>query len=379
MSNTRSPRLMKEEREREILSPYACLAAESRGRLRPEPECEVRTAFERDRGRILYCLDFRRMRGKTQVFFNPRNDHICTRMEHVLYVSYIAKTIGSALGLNQDLIEATALAHDIGHSPFGHSGERQLNKSLREHGADFTFQHEAHSMRVLDVLAERGDGRRGLNLTFEVRDGVRSHCGEVYGESLLKPDRSKPEEGLCGASIQAAPATLEGCTVRLADRIAYVGRDIEDARRADLIDFADIPAALQSELGRSNGEVINTLVSDIILESRGLDELRLSKARAEALTELLNFNVSNIYKSEKIKAYENMVLNCLSSLFNSFAKAIEDPERLADSKHEPYRRFAAYLDSYPEPEAADLRKVTDYIAGMSDHYAYECFEALYAI
>ncbi|MDO5733964.1 MAG: HD domain-containing protein [Eubacteriales bacterium] len=374
----KTPREVKEQREKLSLSPYAICAVESRGRREAEPACYVRTYFERDIGRILYSLDFRRLRGKTQVFFNPKNDHICTRMEHVFYVRYIAKTIGSALGLNQDLIEAIALAHDIGHSPFGHSGERQLSKSLKAAGADFRFQHEEHSLRVLDVLAERGK-KRGLNLSFEVRDGVRSHCGEAYEEAILIPRRDKTEEDLHRPGLKDQPATLEGCCVRLADRIAYVGRDIEDARRAGLIDFSDMPEALKKTLGQTNTEVINTLVSDVVMQSLNSDALRLSPEIAEALSELLQFNMKWIYRSPKILAYEQMALNCLSSLFDIFYQEMQDPERLAAREEAPLLRFHRYLLEHPEPEASDLRKLADYLAGMTDHYAYECFEALYAI
>lgn len=380
MLNKLTPRQVKEQREKETLSAYAAAAIDSRGRRRPEAECPVRTAYERDIGRILYSLDFRRLRGKTQVFFNPRNDHVCTRMEHVLYVRYIATTIGSALGLNSDLIEAIALAHDIGHSPFGHSGERQLNLLLQEAGADFNFDHEAHSLRVLDILAERSSSQeRGLNLSFEVRDGVRSHCGEAYKESCLIPRRDKTEEELHAPGPNLMPATLEGCCVRLADRIAYVGRDIEDARRAGLIDFSDLPLALQNVLGRTNTEVINTLVSDVVQESLGRDELRLSDGLATALTELLQFNVERIYKSERIRAYETMALNCISSLFQIFSHELADPERLASREEEALRRFSRYLQEHPEPQASGLRKLTDYLAGMTDHYANECFESLFSI
>ncbi len=378
MPRSCSPREIKEAREAKVLSPYAARADRSLGRRVPEAQCNVRTAYERDIGRILYSLDFRRLRGKTQVFFNPRNDHICTRMEHVLYVRYIANTIGSALGLNQDLIEAVALAHDIGHTPFGHSGEKEIQNCLDKYEADFKFQHEAHSLRVIDVLAERASGKRGLNLTFETRDGVRTHCGEAYTEAVLRPEWDKtPEDLATTEGLSAMPKTLEGCCVRLADRIAYVGRDIEDATRAGLMTFDEIPEHLQRELGRNNAEVINTLVTDVIRQSLHKDYLELSRDKAEALTELLGINVQRIYKSPKIKAYERMATNCLRSLFEIFYEGMGDPERMRASKEEHWQSFAAYLDEHPEPEASDLRKLVDYLAGMTDHYAQATFEALF--
>ncbi len=167
----------KEDQESTFLSPFASRAAQSKGRLRPEEPCQVRTAYERDVGRILYSLPFRRLRHKTQVFFDPQNDHVCTRMEHVLYVSYLAETIGKALGLNTDLIRAIALGHDLGHAPFGHAGETTLNQLIRAQDDGLTFSHEQHGLRVVDLLSEHKE-KAGLNLTFEVRDGIASHCGE---------------------------------------------------------------------------------------------------------------------------------------------------------------------------------------------------------
>ena len=191
------PRLIKEEQEARILSPFAAQSNKSKGRVWPDdPPCDVRTPYERDVGRIIFCLDFRRLRHKTQVFFDPQNDHICTRMEHVIYVNYIANTIGRALGLNADLIQGIALGHDLGHAPFGHSGERTLDDCLRRVSPDYRFQHELHSLRVVDILAARPNHANGLNLTFEVRDGIASHCGESYSESCLVPDRAKKTDQL---------------------------------------------------------------------------------------------------------------------------------------------------------------------------------------
>lgn len=370
---------MKEAEEKKLLGPFAVLSAESRGRRRPESLDPSRTGFERDVGRILYSMDFRRLRHKTQVFFNPRSDHVCTRMEHVLYVSYISRIIGSALGLNQNLIEAIALGHDLGHVPFGHSGEKALNDILRKDNVGFSFKHEAQSLRVIDVLAEYRGKRQGLNLSFEVRDGIASHCGEKYQETYLKPWRDKSEEDIHqGISQHALPATLEGCVVRLADRIAYLGRDIEDAARAGLMDFEDLPAELQQSLGSSNREMVNVLVSDIISESRGQDVIKLSQEKSESMSELLQIGVRRIYSAEKVHKFEFITRQVIEGLYYSFL-AIRDPEKAAADRQEVLRRFGEYMLKHPEPEASQERKVCDYIAGMTDHYAMDSFKQLYTI
>lgn len=375
MQNT--PRLMKEMAELQRLSPWASPASRSRGRLRAEPPCDVRTNYERDTGRILYSPEFRRLRQKTQVFFTPRNDHICTRIEHVLYVKYIASTIGQALSLNTDLIEAIALGHDIGHAPFGHSGEAALNKCLLEAEAGFGFQHEPHSLRVVDVLSRRAKGY-GLNLTFEVRDGIVSHCGERYNEFELTPWRDKTEAELVPCAREhAAPATLEGCVVRFADKIAYVGRDIEDAQRVGIWSFDEIPMEVRSELGQTNAEMINSLVLDIVQNSSGHDRIRLSNERGQALQELLSQNVRQIYKQDRVNRYDLMARNVIQGLFAVLSEAVADPEKLLATRDPNYFDFARFYERHPEPEATPLRKVCDYIAGMTDHYANEVFARFY--
>lgn len=371
------PRLLKEEQESQ-LSPFAMKSRDSRGRKRPEEHCNVRTVYERDTGRIIYSMDFRRLRHKTQVFFDPQNDHICTRMEHVIYVNYIANTIGRALGLNTDLIQAIALGHDLGHAPFGHTGERTLNNCLKKHAPDLFFQHELHSLRVVDQLAEKS-GQHGLNLTFEVRDGIVSHCGETYHEYVVVPDRLKKEEDLVrSARAHGAPATLEGSIVRMADKIAYVGRDIEDAARAGIMEFEDIPTAIRSTLGQSNGQIINTLVTDIVENSYKQDAVILSQERGDSMEELLKENVARIYRSEKIKRYEIMVQNVTEGLFEAFFQAAADPEKLAATENRALRGLSEYLRGHPGPDHEPIaQRITDYIAGMSDHYATKSFEAIY--
>ncbi len=377
MDMIEEPRLLREELEKS-LSPFAIRSTDSKGRIIDEPPCSVRTCFERDVGRIIFSMDFRRMRHKTQVFFNPQNDHICTRMEHVISVNYIANTIGRVLGLNADLIQAIALGHDLGHAPFGHSGERTLDSCLKQHDAQAFFQHEVHSLRVVDKLATH-HGRPGLNLTFEVRDGIASHCGETYDEYVLVPDRTRqPAELAASAQGHGRPATLEGCVVRIVDKIAYVGRDIEDAVRAGIMEFEDLPEAIQSSLGRTNGEIINTLVTDIIRNSYGQDAIILSRERGDSMEELLQENVARIYRSDKIKRYEKMAKNVIEGLFDAMIPLTADPEKLAASDNRVLRSFCHYiLERHESLKQLGPQQVVDYIAGMTDSYATKCFEDLY--
>lgn len=373
-------RELKEAQERESLSPFAMPSGDSRGRLKEEKPCDTRTIFQRDIGRIIYSMDFRRLRHKTQVFFNPRSDHVCTRMEHVIYVSYIAGTIGSALRLNVDLIKAIALGHDLGHAPFGHSGEAELNAILKAQDSPLRFKHEAHSLRVVDLLAEHRNENQGLNLSFEVRDGIVSHCGEKYLEYSLKPNRLKQEKDLVQTGlIHGLPATLEGCVVRISDRIAYLGRDIEDAARAGLMDFADIPKEIRKTLGKTNRDIVNTLVSDIIKNSRDKNEICMSREIAESMSELLQINVRRIYSADKVRKYEFIVRQIIQGLYESFREAIEDKEAMAENKSAEVRKFSEYVSKHPEPQALPERIICDYIAGMTDTYATTCFHNLYQI
>lgn len=371
--------ILRNEREAH-LSPYAFKSKNSRGRKNPEDPCMIRSPFERDTGRIIFSQAFRRLRHKTQVFFNPQNDHICSRIEHVIYVNYIATTIARALNLNLDLVQAIALGHDIGHAPFGHSGERVLDACIKKHKPDGSFNHESHSLRVADILSGRNAGRKGgLNLTFEVRDGIVSHCGETYGEHGVSPDREKSTESILHneEAGKRRPATLEGCVVRIADKVAYVGRDIEDAARAGILEFEDIPPAITSVLGNSNAQIINTLVADIVHNSLNRDEIRLSKRAGEAMEQLLRENVRQIYTSEKIKRYEQTVRNTVEALFDALMSAMIDPDKSLRSGNPVYAGLAEYAYGYPEGSADHVQIVTDYIAGMTDSFATRCFEQIY--
>lgn len=393
--NWREIRLKQEE----SLSPLATRSSESLGRLRFEPECKVRSVFERDANRILYSEDFRRLRHKTQVFFNAKNDHVCTRMEHVLYVNSISTTICRTLGLNQDLTSAIALGHDIGHSPFGHSGERKLNECLQKVNPDLSFRHEYHSLRVVDRLSTRISHEKilakcGLNLTYEVRDGIVSHCGENYDEYILHPDKTKdPAEIYTADHRHMMPYTLEGCVVRLVDKIAYVGRDIEDAIRAKMMDYSEIPSEVRATLGYTNGQIINTLVEDLLDNSYGRNEVRLSDERGQALQELILVNNRKIYRAEMIARYEANTKNMVEGLFEELYRRISEIIGLTGektnkdgafdfSKIQPKdqtdRRLIDYMveKGYCPGELPE-QITADYIAGMTDGYAVSMFEDLY--
>ncbi|MBQ4190585.1 MAG: HD domain-containing protein [Clostridiales bacterium] len=376
-------KLLRDSREK-LLSPGAMRSAASRGRVKPESDCKVRSCYERDIGRILYSQAFRRLKHKTQVFFNPENDHICSRLEHVIYVDYIAQTIGRALNLNTDLIRAIALGHDVGHTPFGHSGERVLDKMLKETDPKLYFEHESNSLRVLDVLEQHGDVY-GLNLSFEVRDGIICHCGEHYGEQVLVPCRDKTEEDisyLIRKNDRKGPATLEGCVVRFSDKFAYVGRDIEDAVRTNVLGSEYRLPEEGSEMGRSNSEIINYLVEDIIENSMDKDEIRISDRACKALKSVLITNVDSIYKSPKVKTYESYCDLIITSLYKEFYDAVQNIDQARNSKNEAIRQFAAFVDEHPERDKPESEMplpifVSDYIAGMTDTYAIRCFNDLF--
>ena len=373
--------ILRDEREKN-LSPYAFRTKDSRGRLREETPCLVRSPFERDTGRIIYSQAFRRLRHKTQVFFNAKNDHICSRLEHVIYVKYIATTIARALNLNLDLVEAIALGHDLGHAPFGHTGERVLEKCAQKYDPDMIFRHEFQSLRVVDLLEERGKGIPcGMNLSFEVRDGIVSHCGETYSEYRLSPFREKVAEDILDPkkALSMKPATLEGCVVRIADKIAYIGRDIEDACLAGIMEFEDIAPAIKSRLGSTNSQIINTLVGDLIHNSLNKDEIALSDDAGQAMEELLKENVTRIYRSEKIRRYEENVKNSIEGLFEALVAAMKDKEKALASGNSVFEGMAKYAALYPVKDASDIQMVVDYIAGMTDSFATSSYEKIYWI
>ncbi len=372
------------EQQENLLSPYAARSINSFGRIISEEKCPIRTDYERDGNRILYSMEFRRLRHKTQVFFNAKNDHICTRMEHVLNVGSIAVTIARTLNLNQDLTYAIALGHDLGHAPFGHSGERVLDKCMKKVNKESGFKHELHSLRVVEKLATRISKEKihekcGLNLTFEVKDGIVSHCGENYNEYSLRRDLGKTPQSLLKLKDRGhLPFTLEACIVRLVDKIAYVGRDIEDAVRVNLMNMQDIPMDIRNELGNTNGEIINTLVCDMVENSYNRDCIQLSPEKGQALEKLINENVRLIYKADKITRYEKIAENTLEGLFDSLLNSLTDFERLQTNENKVYRMFYNFIaDKAYDKSESDAQKVIDFIAGMTDQFAQSCFEEIY--
>jgi dGTPase len=330
-----------EAREREILAPQAAKSSASRGRLRPEPEDDVRPVFQRDRDRVIHCKAFRRLKHKTQVFFAPTGDHYRTRLTHTLEVSQIARTIAKVLRLHEELTEAIALGHDLGHTPFGHAGERIID-SLMPGG----FNHYEQSLRIVDQLENDG---RGLNLTWEVRDGIAKHSKGKSGAPVGMP----PE-------LRAS--TVEGQIMRVADLIAYVNHDIDDAMRGGLIRGDDLPAHLLETLGVSSSARIGTLVKDVVQETiaGGLIEIRMSAPVLDAVLCLRSFLFDAVYENSVATAEFKKASDVLSGLWE---KVRERPEAFLDSR---------------TVEAEGLDAATrDFLAGMTDRYAVRLFEQLY--
>lgn len=309
--------------ERTYMSPYATLSENSRGRDREEPECDIRPVFQRDRDRILHCKSFRRLKHKTQVFLSPQGDHYRTRLTHALEVSQNARTIAKALRLNESLVEAIALGHDLGHTPFGHAGEGMLNE-LCNGG----FKHNEQSVRIVEKLEKNG---KGLNLTWEVRDGILNHQ-----TSLM-------------------PSTLEGKIVRLSDKIAYINHDIDDAIRAHVLLEDDIPEEYRKILGFDTRERLNTLIHDIIDHSRNRNDIYMSPEVAGAMQGLRQFMFQNVYTNPIAKSEETKAKELLERLFVYYLKHIDVLP-------------GYYLQMLEEGEEND-RVVCDYIAGMTDQYA----------
>ena len=314
-----------EQRERELLSPYASHSADTRGRDRPEEECDVRTAYQRDRDRILHCKSFRRLKHKTQVFLSPQGDHYRTRLTHTPEVSQIARTISRALRLNEDLTEAAALGHDLGHTPFGHAGERTLNRIC-----PMGFVHSEQSIRIVEKLEKDG---QGLNLTKEVRDGILNH------------------------QTSSMPSTLEGKVVRLSDKIAYINHDIDDAIRAKIFSETDIPKAFTEVLGDTTKSRLNTMIQDIIHNSIGKNEICMSDEVHQAMMELRKFMFGSLYQNPLAKSEEAKADKLITELYGYYM--------------DNYRRFITECGETPE------RVVCDYIAGMSDQYSVAKFEEIF--
>jgi len=323
-----------EKREYEILSPLACRAAESKGRVHEEEPCEFRTVFQRDRDRIVHSKAFRRLIHKTQVFLAPEGDHYRTRLTHTLEVAQIARTVARILAYNEDLTEAIALGHDLGHTPFGHVGEKVLN-NIHPGG----FQHNVQSLRTVDVI-EDTPRRRGLNLTYEVRDGILNHRGDV------------------------APMTLEGRIVKICDRIAYVNHDIDDAIRSGVITFDQLPKREIEVLGSTHSDRINNLIVDLCKNSEGKDTISLSPIFAEALDNLRTYLFTNVYNSTEVRGVSDLdkVERIISSLYKYY---IEHPDEMPGI----YKQI--------EKEDGTEVAVKDLVSGMTDRYALNLYDKLF--
>lgn len=319
-----------EQRELNYLSPYATFSAKTKGREIPEIECDIRLAYQRDRDRILHCKAFRRLKQKTQVFLFPKGDHYRTRLTHTLEVSQNARTIAKALRLNEDLTEAIALGHDLGHTPFGHAGEKALN-------GVYHFAHNEQSLRVVESLEKNGEG---LNLTWEVRDGILNH------------------------KTACEPKTLEGQVVRLSDKIAYLNHDIDDAVRGGILTEAMIPVELQKILGRTGNERLGTLVHDVIVNSMDRPEIRMSEEVGQAMAKLRKFMFEHVYENQEAKREEDKAIHLVKQLYLYY---IEHFEMLP-------QRYLEFQERYGMEKE---QVVCDYISGMTDTYAVKKFNEIF--
>jgi dGTPase len=369
--------------EEDKLSPFATKSSRSLGRRHPITRDPFRLEFARDETRIIHSPPFRRLKHKSQVFLSPDNDHICTRMEHVLHVSSIAAIVGRCLNLNIDLINAIAKAHDLGHPPFGHSGERVLDTILRREGVSGGFKHEIHGLRVVDQLTNHG---AGLNLTHEVRDGIITHCGEKFEQEVL-PDRGRDLLKLEEIDDRTYyPATLEGCLVRMVDRIAYLGRDLEDGIKAGLIRKTDVPRTITRELGNENGAIIGRLVNDVIANSIDKDAIALSDDVFGLMKDLKDFNYEYIYRHNEVERKARKTSMIIKALFEESITLLTQTERGKDG-----RKVATVVRDAPSmvvlfdfikntnytPETPANRIVADYIAGMTDVFALRTYSQLF--
>lgn len=320
-----------EQMEKDYLSPYAALSMNSKGRLKPEEQCDIRPVFQRDRDRIIHCKAFRRLKDKTQVFLTPEGDHYRTRLTHTLEVSQNARTIAKALKLNEDLVEAIALGHDLGHTPFGHAGERALNRVC-----PLGFEHSQQSVRTVDRLEKDG---QGLNLTYEVRDGILNH------------------------QTSGKPHTLEGKVVRLSDKIAYIHHDMDDAVRAGILTEMDVPADIRAVLGSSAGERLDCFIHDIVTNSQDKNDIIMSETVEKAMKDIRRFMFEQVYTNPQAKSEEAKAEVLMETLYHHFMKNLDAlPEEFLD------------LISEGEPKE---QVVCDYVGAMSDRFAIAVYEDIF--
>lgn len=320
-----------EQWEKDYLSPYASLSMNSQGRLKPEEQCDIRPVFQRDRDRIIHCKAFRRLKDKTQVFLTPEGDHYRTRLTHTLEVSQNARTIAKALKLNEELVEAISLGHDLGHTPFGHAGERALNRVC-----PMGFEHSEQSVRTVDRLEKDG---QGLNLTFEVRDGILNH--QTIGK----------------------PHTLEGKIVRFSDKIAYIHHDMDDAVRAGILKETEVPAEIRDVLGSTPGERLNRFIHDIVTNSMDKNDILMSDPVADAMKKLRQFMFERVYQNPEAKSEEGKAEVLMETLYHHYLKHLDAlPEE--------------FLNLISEGEPRE-RVVCDYVGAMSDRFAISVYEEIY--
>ena len=317
--------------EKEQLSPYAMLNLNSKGRLKDEPQCDIRPLFQRDRDRIVHCKAFRRLKDKTQVFLSPEGDHYRTRLTHTLEVSQNARTIAKALRLNEDLVEAIALGHDLGHTPFGHAGERALNRVC-----PYGFEHNVQSVRTVDLLEMDG---RGLNLTYETRDGILNH------------------------QTSGNPCTLEGKVVRLSDKIAYIHHDMDDAVRAGILKESDVPKEIRDVLGDRPGLRLDSFIHDIITNSTDKNDIIMSEPIARAMKDIRNFMFERVYTNPLAKAEEGKAEELMETLYDYF---FHNKDRMPEE-------FLKLLDRGEKLEQV----VCDYVGAMSDRFAINLYEDIF--
>ncbi|HEY3415856.1 MAG TPA: deoxyguanosinetriphosphate triphosphohydrolase [Armatimonadota bacterium] len=341
-TSARTPREITEWWEGQMLAPQAMRSVLTRGRVQPDPPCPYRTEYQRDRDRILHSKSFRRLAAKTQVFVQPRTDHDRTRLTHTLEVCQVARTIARALQLNEDLTEAIALGHDLGHSPFGHSGETALDAAYRDYDPAAHFRHSEQSLRVVEVLERDG---RGLNLTWEVRDGIVHHS---------KGPADWPRAG-------AVAATLEGQLVALCDRIAYSSHDIDDALRAGLLRLEDLPADIVAKLGATHSTRLTVMVGDVINASHDLDGIAMSPEMTALTNALKDFMYENVYLSRSMAPDMRVhIRRVITDLFHYY---MDHP--------------AAVPGLAPDlPTTERARAVCDHIAGMTDNFAQQQYDRL---
>ncbi len=346
---------------------------------RNERKRDLRSAYYRDTTAIIHCSPFRRLKHKTQVFFAPSNDHICTRIEHSLHVASIASTLSQGLGLDHELAWAIGMGHDLGHAPFGHVGESILSE-LRMARSNRTFEHELNSLRVVDFLADNG---KGLNLTYAVRDGIVSHNGETFLQ-YLKPTHVRKDFATVTTRAGIVPSTWEGVLVRFSDQIAYLGRDFEDACRLNIVQPDMLPRIAADRLGTSNSAIIDTLVHDLLTHSSVSGGVGLSDEVFEAVLTMKKFNYEQIYHSPLLKGYHryfrrllSLIVNYLDELFSTYGF---DSPSYESEKNMLAAGFSNYIrdmgDSYRQREGGYDNLIYDYVAGMSDTFALDCADEI---